>query len=301
MLRDADNDAGFYAAACATDPDAVWKGAMLYVSSDGGATFSPAASIASETTMGYTTGALGDFHSGNIPDELNSVNVQLLQGSLSSTNLSGIMSGVNMAVIGNEILCFRDATLQADGSYTLRGLLRGRRGSEYAMGSHSAGERFVLADVSTLVRVPADLSSIGIERLYKAATLGSSLAKATPQPFTNEGEGLKPYAPVHLGGGRNADGDLTLTWVRRSRIDGSWRSNVDVPVSEASEAYDLEIYDGSGFANVVCTVYGITEPSVTYTAADQTRDGLTPGETVYFRVYQLSAAVGRGHAASGAV
>jgi hypothetical protein len=40
---------------------------------------------------------------------------------------------VNAAVLGDEILYFRDATLESDGTYTLRGLLRGRRGSEYAM------------------------------------------------------------------------------------------------------------------------------------------------------------------------
>lgn len=300
--RDADaSDPGFFAAACAADPLATWRGAVLYVSSDGGASYTSLATITSESTMGYTTGALGDFLSGNIPDELNSVNVTLANGSLSSTDANGLLSGANACVIGEEILYFRDATLESNGSYTLRGFLRGRRGTEYAMGSHAAADRFVLLDVSTMVRVPQETADIGIERLYKPVSAGSTLAATTAQTFTNEGKGLECYAPAHLGGGRNASNDVTLNWVRRNRIDGSWRNNVDVPMSEASEAYVVEIYDGAGYTTVLRTIEGITAQTTTYTAAQQTADGLTPGATVYFKVYQMSATVGRGHAASGSV
>lgn len=300
MLRDADNDAGFYAAACAQDLAATWRGAVLYVSSDSGASYSRLADLTAEATMGYTTDALGNFHSGNIVDELNSVNVFLANGSLASTTNDGILSGANACVIGDEILCFRDATLESNGSYTLRGLLRGRRGSEYAMGSHAAGDRFVLASLSTLVRISAETASIGLERLYKPVSAGSTLANATAQAFTNLGTGLKPYAPVHLGGGRDASNNLTINWVRRTRISGEWRNSVDVPLGEETEAYEVDIYNGSGYATVLRTI-SATSQTASYSAADQTSDGLTPGATVYFKVYQLSAIVGRGHAATGSV
>jgi hypothetical protein len=301
MLRDADNDAGFYAAACASDPTATWRGAILYVSVDDGANFRTLATIASESTMGATTNALGNFLSGNIPDELNSVNVRLSNGSLSSTDANGLLAGTNAAVIGDEIVWFRDATLQADGSYTLRGFLRGRRGSEYAMAAHSAGERFILVNASTMVRIPQETADIGIERLYKGVSSGRSLASTTAQAFTNLGVGLMPYAPVHLGGGRDGSNNVTLTWVRRSRIDGGWRNNVDVPLGESSESYVVEIYSDNTYATVLRTIEGITSQTTTYTAAQQTSDGLTPGDPVFFKVYQLSATVGRGHAASGSV
>jgi hypothetical protein len=299
-LRDADNDAGFYAAACAADPDATWRGAVLYASADAGASYQRLAEITRESVMGITTTALGNFLSGNIVDELSSVNVMLSHGSLSSTTNAGLLSGVNLCVIGEEILQFRDATLEDDGSYTLTGFLRGRRGSEYAMSDHAIGDRFILLDAATLVRVPAETAHIGIEKLYKAVSAGSSLSSATASSFTNEGTGLKPYAPMHLGGGRDASNNLTLTWVRRTRISGEWRSGVDVPLGEDSEAYEVDIYNGSGYATVLRTI-STTSQTASYSAADQTSDGLTPGATVFFRVYQLSAVVGRGHAASGSV
>jgi hypothetical protein len=235
MLRDADNDPGFYAAACAADPAAVsWPGCSVYASVDGGTTYTALFNIASESTMGRTTDALGNFFGGNIPDELNHVNVQLSNGTLSSTNNTGLLAGVNMAVIGDEILFFRDATLQGDGSYTLRGFLRGRRGSEYAMSGHSSSERFVLVDATKFVRVPQSTADIGIAKKYKPVTLGMTLATASAYDFTNEGTGLKPYAPVQLGGGRDASNNATLNWVRRGRMSGEWRDGVDVPLGETS-------------------------------------------------------------------
>lgn len=301
MIRDADDDAGFYAAACARDPLVTWPGASLYVSSDSGASYSLLATLPNEATMGYTTDALGDFAGGNIPDESNSVNVVLNNGSLSSTNYAGLLAGTYAAVLGDEILYFRDATLQANGSYTLTGFLRGRRGSEYAMADHAIGDRFVLLNTANLVRITQSTADIGVARLFKPVSGGGTLAGTTAQAFTNLGTGLKPYAPVHLGGGRNAAGDLTINWTRRNRIDGTWRDSVDVPQSEASEAYEVEIYADGTYAALLRTITGISAQTTTYLAATQSTDFGSPQATVYFKVYQLSATVGRGHAASGSV
>jgi len=300
MLRDTDDDPGFYAAARGTTSS--WGGAGLYESRDGGTSYTKIAEFTRAATMGYTTDVLGDFSGGNIVDEINSVNV-VLRGtgaSLMSTTYAGLLSGVNACVIGREILFFRDATLQGDGSYTLRGLLRGRRGSEFAMSEHESGDRLVLANTA-LIRVAQVTADIGATRLYKGVTSGTLVSSAVAQEFTNEGAGLKPYAPVHLGGGRDASNNLTINWTRRNRISGEWRDSVDVPMSEASEEYVVRIFSSSSYATVLRTVTGLTSPTCPYSAADQTSDGLTPGNTVYFDVRQVSAVVGAGYAARGSV
>jgi hypothetical protein len=298
MLRDSDDDPGFYAAACGLA--AGWKGAALFQSSDAGATYRMLASLTGNATLGTVSNVLGDFHAGNIPDELNSVTVVLVHGTLSSVPYAGFINGAQVAVVGLEIVCFRDATVNGDGSYTLRGLLRGRRGSEYAMGAHVAGERFVLLNPATVTRIAASTADIGAARLYKAVTYGSSLAVTPAQSFTNEGMGLKPYAPVHLGGGRDAAGNVTLNWLRRSRVSGEWRDAVDVPQGETAEAYEVEISD-STYTTLKRAITGISAPTTVYTAVQQTADFGGPQSTVHFRVYQMSSIVGRGHAASGSV
>jgi hypothetical protein len=301
MLRDADNDPGFYAAACAADPNAVsWPGCRVYVSADGGTTYASLLTVPSESTMGRTTTVLGNFYGGNVRDELSSVNVVMNNGTLASTSNAGLRAGVNMAVCGDEILFFRDATLQMNGSYTLRGFLRGRRGSEYAKGSHAVGERFVLVDPTTFVRVPQSTADIGIAKLYKAVTSGMSIAGASAQAFTNLGTGLMPYAPSHLGGGRDASDNATLKCRRRNRISGEWRNGVNVPMSEETEAYSWDIFSDISYTTVLRTLTSST-PSVAYSAANQTADGITPGSPIYFGVAQMSTVVGRGHMAYGSI
>jgi hypothetical protein len=111
--------------------------------------------------------------------------------------------------------------------------------------------------------------------------------------FTNEATSLMPYAPVHIRGSRNGAGDLTIIWVRRTRYGGAWRDLVDVPLNEASEAYEIDILDGIG---AVLRTLTSTSPTVTYTAADQTIDFGAPQTSIDIAVHQLSAAVGRGFA-----
>jgi hypothetical protein len=87
--------------------------------------------------------------------------------------------------------------------------------------------------------------------------------------------------------------DLAITWVRRTRHGGAWRDLVDVPLNEASEAYEVDVLDGAG--EVVRTLPSTT-PSVVYTADDQVADFGAPQSSIDIAVYQLSAAVCRGFA-----
>jgi hypothetical protein len=127
------------------------------------------------------------------------------------------------------------------------------------------------------VRTPAasSLDEVGLIRFYRAV-----------------------YAPVQIQGSRNGAGDLTITWVRRTRFSGEWRDLVDVPLNEASEAYAVDVLNGAG--QVVRTLDS-TSPSVIYTAADQATDFGTPQGAIDVAVYQLSAAVGRGFAGRATV
>lgn len=89
-------------------------------------------------------------------------------------------------------------------------------------------------------------------------------------------------------------GDLILRWTRRSRalVADAWEQ-VEVPLAEDSESYDIQIIDG---ALVKRTLTSITT-SVLYTAAQQTADWgtpLGPGQTLAIRIYQLSNRLGRG-------
>lgn len=271
LLRDADDGAGFYYAISGYRTG--WDGAQLYRSTDGGASWTAAATTTSESTIGDAVTALGDWAGGYMVDEHNSVNVRLENTALSlaSVSLANMLDGSNACLLGDEVLCFRDATLEADGSYTLTGLLRGLRGTQWAMSTHAAGDRFVLLSTSTTRRYDSSSADIGLARNYKAVSFYTTLSQALDQELTNTAIGLKPYAPAHLGGGRNAAGDLTLNWVRCTRIGGEWRDYVDASQPEDSLAYEVEIWDAT-WATLMRTITGIASETATYDYADYLTD-----------------------------
>ena len=89
-------------------------------------------------------------------------------------------------------------------------------------------------------------------------------------------------------------GDLTIRWTSRSRsLEADTWEQVEVPLGEDSESWEVEIRDG---AAVKRTLTAATA-SVLYTAADQTADWgapLGPGDTLALRIFQLSTRLGRG-------
>jgi hypothetical protein len=291
ILQDTDNRPGIYLAALGYLSG--WTGAEVYRSDDG-EVFDPLASVVTAAVIGTTTNALVSG-STTIWDRANTLNVKLIDGSLSSASELNVLNGANAALVGAhggwEIIQFETATLEADGTYTLSKLLRGRKGTEWAVGTHQAGDTFVALTGNTLGRVDKSINDIGVTRQYKAVSFGNDIAAAATIAFANQGVGLKPYAPAHVTGSRNGSGDLTIKWVRRTRVGGEWRDFVDASLGEDSEAYEVDIMSGS----TVVRTLAVTSPAATYTAADQTTDFGSTQSSIILRIYQLSADIGRGY------
>jgi hypothetical protein len=160
-----------------------------------------------------------------------------------------------------------------------------------------AGERFVLL-TNAVARDLIASSGWSISKKFKPVTIGSTLGATTAQDFTYTARALKPYAPSHVVGSRDGSGNLTIGWKRRTRIGGDWRDAVDIPLSEESERYEVEIFQG---VTLKRTITGLTSPSASYTAAQQVTDFGSAQSSVSVKVYQLSAAIGRGYPSAAAV
>jgi hypothetical protein len=289
-LREADNTYGFYVAACGYLDG--WSGAQMYKSSDSGGSWAQTGvSVLNASAMGSASEALATFVGGNMFDEKNTVSVKLIDGTLSSITEAQVLAGGNACIIGSELLQFRAATLTATDTYTLSGLLRGRRGTEWAMGTHVAGDRFVMLTATTTYNQADPSSDTGIPRLYRAASFGTYLTSAASVAFTDNAVRLECLSPVGIGGGRDASGNLTINWIRRARLGAEWRDYVDVPVGETAESYEIDVMSG---ATVKRTITATTN-TASYTAAQQTTDFGSPQSSILVNIYQMSAAVGRGY------
>lgn len=277
-----------------------WPGAMLYRSAEG-TNWDVVGRALSEAAWGAALNALGSPRSPFATDEANALTVFMTTGAerLESATQDAMLNGVNAALLlkGSgepEILQFREVTDNPDGSFTLRGLLRGRRGTDPFVTGHQPGELFVLLEPDTIETLTVGLGELGLARSWRAVGFGSLFEDADTVVRAHSGRDLMPYAPVHLMGSRNPAGDLALTWVRRTRLGGAWRDGTGVvPLGEASEAYEVDILDSPG-GSTVRTLSGLTNPTATYTAAQQAADFGAPQTVVDLRIVQLSAAVGRG-------
>jgi hypothetical protein len=294
LLRDADNGLSFYTAASGVG--GAWRGSVLYRSSDSGATYDEAGALVTPATAGYASTALAAAANPHMFDEANTVTVELYGGTLSSAPELTVLNGANFILIGSEILQFKTATLVGTNRYTLSGLLRGRRGTEWAMSTHVAGERVVLLTADSL---GIQTGTLNAAVLFKPVSIGRTVQETSAQAFTYTGVNLEAFSPVELGGGRNS-GDLTITWRRRSRLGVDLPLFYDPPLGETTQSFEVEIWN-STFTVLRRTITGITTLSTTYTGAQQITDAGSLQDPVYVRVFQMSATVGRGFALQGAI
>lgn len=301
LLADAQDDAGAYVAAWGVAP--YWRGAVIYSSADGGVGWTRVTTMPRPgSAVGTTTTALGDWTGGNVFDETNSVNVSLSNGEMSSDTRAGVLAGNNSIAIdgseGWEVLQYREAVLEANGSYTLRGLLRGRRGTGFATGGHAAGNRAVLLSTTKLRDLPITNSQIGMSLLYKAVSIGDTLSSTASTSATINAERLKPWSPVDFRAMRDvATGDITMTWKRRTRLACRFvgTGGINVPLGEASEAYVVRILDPGSPSTIVRTINVTGPATAAYSAAEQVTDFGSLQSTVHVRITQTSAIVGAGH------
>jgi len=292
MLRAEDNGLGLYYAFAFKENTS----ATLYRSQDdlswsivGNGTQAPA--------FGWAADALANVLSPWVWDETNTVQIALSHGLLDSKTALEVLNWNNVALLGDEIIQWREVTLLSANLYKLSGLLRGRRGTEWATSTHKVGERFVVLATDGFYRTAMASTQISQTSYYKAVTSNGDWDDAREASLSYSAASLRCFSPVHIKGTRDASGNLTFSWVRRARWNGDWINGIDIPLYEEKESYEIDILNGSV---VVRTLSSITA-SVNYTAAQQVKDFGAVQSSLAIAVYQLNATIGRGYAGKATV
>jgi hypothetical protein len=275
-----------------------WPGPVAIWSSGDGLSYTRTALALAPSIVGVTLDDLPAGPAGRF-DHASKVRVELSGGALVSVADTALLNGANVAALQRpdgawEIVQFAAAELVAERTYELSRLLRGQAGSEWAMADPlPAGAPFVLLD-QHVVPLARGLDRLGRNMHLRIVAAGRDHGDvaAVAMTLTPQATALRPLSPAHLAARRTNDGIL-LRWVRRTRIDGdSWETQ-EVPLGEASEAYQIDILDG---VNVIRTL-AASSPSALYTNADEISDFGAPQSDLTFRVTQMSASVGRGFSA----
>jgi hypothetical protein len=252
-----------------------------------------APAVMGDSDTAFYAGPTGRWDMGN------AVWVTLFEGVLESRDDLAVLGGANAAAIRNaggewEVFQFATAELVAPGKYRLSRLLRGQAGTERAMGNPvAAGARFVLLNGAVLeTGLSSEQRGLALNWRYGPASRTIDDFTYQTSVVTARGVGLRPLSVVQMRVARNvASNDLTLSWVRRTRIGGDSWEQMEVPLAEDSERYEVDILSG---VTVKRTLSCVT-PSVLYTAAQQIADfGVAPALPLSVAVYQISTSFGRG-------
>ena len=256
-----------------------WRQAALTSSLEGGA-WEARGATAAAATMGASLSVLGPSGSALI-DAAHALEVELLGESmwLESRSDAALAVGANAAMLGEELIQFGEAEPLGNRKFRLKRLLRGRRGTEWAAATHSAGEPFVLLEQERLAPVESEAGAVGGELRMMASGLGDTDSPPLAR-LRIEGQALQPPSPVHLGAIRESNGDVLIGWTRRSRSGWGWPSGADTPLGEEAEAYEL-ILSGAGFERRIA----LAQPRYVYTGAEQALDG--PAAPLLIRVCQI--------------
>ncbi len=155
--------------------------------------------------------------------------------SLSDTDVAGLAAGANRMMIGGELVQFLHAQPIGAGRWRLKGMLRGRGGTEpAAFAGHPAETCAVLIDDALTLLDPVLVPPLASSRI---AAMGTSDPGAVLADLANPGLSRRPLCPVHPRARSETDGAIVYSWTRRARGQWRWQDSVDVPLVEEREAY----------------------------------------------------------------
>ena len=229
----------------AAGASAGWRKAALSISLDDGASWQPIGGTAAPAVIGRAITRLSAAGS-TLRDQANSVDVELLNDAmaLAGSDATGLSATANLALLGDELIQFAAADQIGPRLFRLSGLLRGRRGSEWAVTEHAIGDRFVLIDADALLPWSLPPSAIGREVRISASGIGD--ADPAEASILFQARAMRPPAPVALSATWMPDGSLSIGWTRRSRAGWDWLDNIDAPLAEESERYQVGLATPGG-------------------------------------------------------
>ncbi|TKD51650.1 phage tail protein [Sphingomonas baiyangensis] len=217
-----------------------WRGATILTSADG-IGWSVAAATRAPAMLGVTTVPPGPASS-LIEDRRSTIIVELAHGAmrLGMADAAALAAGANLALVGEELIQFASAVQTGERQWRLSGLWRGRRGTEWAIEAHAAGEGFALLDPAATVTIALPQAAIGGVVHVGAKGIGDPVVVRLP-PIMVRGASVRPPSPVHLRQELLSDGCVRIGWRRRSRAGWAWSDGIDAPLGEEIEGYRIAI------------------------------------------------------------
>lgn len=287
------------------DDDTLFPGILILEAPESSGPYVEIAACEEESEVGFTTTGAGGTAVLNGTginhawwDDVSTVDVYMISGSLESRPEVDVLNGANRAIVGKELVGFKTATLVGTKTYRLSGFIRGLRNTEDQMTTHVSEEAFVFLNAGGRA-IELNLSSIGQTKYFKMVTPGTDPDDVPPESLLITGATLRPFSPCDLQAAWDGSGDVVLSWKRRSRALYRLFSPLQPPIAEESEKYDAEVEYPIGSSTIVKSWTDLTSPTVAFPSGEH--GAIPTGAPFTLHVWQKSTVLGRGKEASATV
>jgi len=252
--------------AAASSDNEAWRGAALYA--EQGVTLLPIGSTgSSRSTIGELLAPLASSASLVLETEATIQVHSFAEDMLfAATDPVGLSNGANRLLVGGEVLQYLTAQSLGSGAWSLRGLLRGRAGTEDAAASgHPELTPVVALDASI---VELDHPTVQSSPLMRIAAIGQADDDAVFAELRNSGLSRRPPTPVHPRVRLLQDQSIEICWTRRARGHWLWDYADEIPLVEEVERYLV------GFGPVEAPFAAFTTYEPRFSLSQSEREGL---------------------------
>ena len=220
----------------------------------------------------------------------------------SANSAADLPNGANLLLIDQEIMSWQTVTANADGTFTISGIMRGVMDTVPV--DHAAGATvWFFSNGSGLAKaVPYAADTTVQAKILPTNNFGTfPITSASYITLTTNSRYARPYPPGDLQmqaqayGVRYTDtyGDLTVTWKSRNRLTqtaGATLIKQDAAdiAGETGQTFTVKIVINGV---TVRTVTGLTVETYTYTAVDRVADASTTLQPVTIEVFSNANAL----------
>ncbi len=222
-------------------------------------------------------------HSPYLIDTQSKLEVLLLHSEMLLPSGTGnpLLFSSSLCWIGEELVRAGKSEFLGANRYLLSMLQRGCYGTEDKIAEHVIGEQFVLLESDSLLILDGAAANIGAELNIEALGIGDSAPVAAN--IQVQGHAIKPNSPVHGKVEQRPDGDLRVSWVRRTRIHVGWQDFVDVPNPEGDISFAVSILKNGVFLSSENAV----NAEYTISIAQLSALGIAANDKISFEIAQI--------------
>lgn len=290
-------DYGFYYIINKTNNSGKWQGSEVYEASNFSFT-QDKEKISSIFNLGIKGNAF-NFNNAFIDSEINETNIidnfsefkvrLSTDYELKSCTDDELLENFNICYVAGEILQFKNAELQIDGSFILSGFLRGRFSTKTFLTSQTINDNQPFILLNFINNELKSFNEIGVTKFYKAVNIEKYYKESNfVTAFKNYGMRAITNRLHNININLNGNNDFIINFdviVRAGKLDAFNNEN-DIDGSN----YELEIYSDSTYSTLIrnYSYNNLDNNQIIYDYNKNISDFTTFNNDIYCIVYKLN-------------